>query len=58
MTIQDYLGRLKQCRQQLCVDRLMLLVLVLTNALLLIHCLSRKPAVELSLPFMDGQVGI
>ncbi|WP_252180379.1 type IV conjugative transfer system protein TraE [Endozoicomonas sp. 4G] len=58
MTIQDYLRRLKQCRQQLCVDRLILLLLVLTNALLLIHCLNRKPAVELSLPFMDGQVGI
>ncbi|WP_257279974.1 MULTISPECIES: hypothetical protein [unclassified Endozoicomonas] len=40
------------------MDRLMLLVLVLTNALLLFQCLSRKPAVELSLPFIDGQVGI
>ena len=58
MTIQDYLHRLKQWRQQLCVDRLILLVLVLTNALLLIHCLNRKPTVELSLPLLDGQVGI
>ncbi|WP_257276172.1 MULTISPECIES: type IV conjugative transfer system protein TraE [unclassified Endozoicomonas] len=58
MTIQDYLRRLKQWRQQLCVDRLMLLVLVLTNALLLFQCLSRKPAVELTLPLMDGQIVI
>ena len=58
MTIQDYLRRLKQWRQQLCVDRLILLVLVLTNALLLIHCLNRKPAVEMTLPFMDGQIGV
>ncbi|MET4694407.1 TraE/TraK family type IV conjugative transfer system protein [Endozoicomonas lisbonensis] len=58
MTIQDYLQRLKQWRQQLCVDRLILLVLVLSNVLLLIHCLNRKPAVELSLPFMDRQIGI
>ena len=49
MTISDYLRRLKQWRHQLCMDRLIVLVLVLTNALLLLHCLSRKPAVELSL---------
>ena len=47
MTIQDYLGRLKQWRQQLCMDRLIVLVLVLINALLLVHCLNRKPTVEL-----------
>ncbi|WP_062270759.1 TraE/TraK family type IV conjugative transfer system protein [Endozoicomonas arenosclerae] len=58
MTIQDYLCRFKQWRQQLCMDRLILLVLVLTNALLLFHCLTRKPAVELSLPFMDGPMVI
>ena len=58
MTISEYLCRLKQWRQQLCMDRLIVLVLVLTNALLLLHCLSRKPAVELSLPFMDARAGI
>lgn len=58
MTIQDYLHRLKQWRQQLCVDRLILLVMVLSNVLLLIHCLNRKPAVEMTMPFMDGQIGI
>ena len=54
MTIHDYLCRLKQWRQQRCLDRLILLILVLSNALLLIHCLNRKPTVELILPFMDG----
>ena len=58
MTIQDYLLRLKQWRQQLCMDRLIVLVLVLINALLLVHCLSRKPAVELILPFMEAHTGI
>ena len=58
MTISDYLQHFKQWRQQLCLDRLTILVLVLTNGLLLIHCLSRKPSVELSLPFMEAHVGI
>ena len=58
MTIQDYLLRLKQWRQQLCMDRLIVLVLVLINALLLVHCLNRKPAVELILPFMEAHTGI
>ena len=58
MTIHDYLCRLKQWRQHLCLDRLILLILVLCNALLLIHCLNRKPTVELVLPFMDGHTGI
>ena len=36
-------------------DRLLLgMFLVLTNGILLIHCLNRKPAVELSLPFMEA----
>ena len=54
MTIQDYLLRLKQWRQQLCMDKLIVLVLTLTNALLLV----RKPAVELILPFMEAHTGI
>ena len=58
MTITDYLQRFRQWRQQLCIDRLTILVLVLTNGLLLIYCLNRNPAVELSLPFMEAQVGI
>ena len=58
MTIQDYIRRLKQWRQRLCMDRLTVLILVLTNALLLVHCLNRKPAVELNLPFVDGQIGV
>ena len=58
MTITHYLQRFRQWRQQLCLDRLTILVLVLTNGLLLIHSLNRKPTVELSLPFMEAQVGI
>lgn len=58
MTISDYLQRFRQWQQQLCFDRLTILALVLTNGILLIHCLNRKPAVELSLPFMEAQVGI
>ena len=58
MTITDYLQRFKEWRQRLCMDRLILLILVVTNALLIIHCLSRKPTVELLLPFMEAQAGI
>ena len=58
MTLTDYLQRLKLWRQQLGVDRLMVLVLVLTNGLLACQCIRQKPAIELSLPFMEAQVGI
>ncbi|MGI9277975.1 MAG: TraE/TraK family type IV conjugative transfer system protein, partial [Endozoicomonas sp.] len=58
MTIRDYLQRLKQLRQQLGIDRLIILFLVLTNSLLACQCIWQKPTVELSLPFMDAQVGI
>ncbi|MCW7552892.1 type IV conjugative transfer system protein TraE [Endozoicomonas gorgoniicola] len=58
MTITDYLQRFKEWRQRLCMDRLILLVLVVTNALLIAHCLSRKPTVELLLPFMETQAGV
>ncbi len=58
MTIKDYIKRLKQWRQQLCMDRAIVLILVLTNTLLVIHCLNRSPSVELALPFMDAQAGI
>ena len=58
MTISDYLQRFRLWQQQLCLDRLTILALVLINGLLLIYCLNRKPTVELSLPFMDAQVGI
>lgn len=58
MTIIDYLRRLKSWHQQLCVDRLIVLILVAVNALLVAHSLSRKPSVELSLPFMEAQAGI
>ena len=58
MTVSEYLHRFKQWRQQLCVDRLIVLMLALSNSLLLMHCLNSKPTVELSLPFMDAQVGI
>ena len=58
MTIIDYLRRLKAWRQQRCVDRLIVLILVAMNALLVVHSLSQKPTVELSLPFMEAQAGI
>ena len=58
MTLTDYLQRLKLWRQQLGVDRLMVLVLVLTNGLLACQCIRQKPAIELSLAFMEAQVGI
>ena len=58
MSITEYLRRLKIARQKLCLDRLIILVLVLTNGILIAACLSRKPIIELSLPFMDAQVGI
>ena len=58
MSITEYLRRLKIGRQTLCLDRLIILALVLINGLLVATCLSRKPAIELSLPFMDAQVGI
>ena len=58
MSIKEYLRRLKVWRQQLCMDRLTILALVLINGVLVATCLSRKPAIELSLPFMDAQVGI
>ena len=58
MTISDYLQRFRHWQQQLCLDRLTILALVIINGLLLIYCLNRKPTVELSLPFMDAQVGI
>ena len=58
MTISDYLQRFRRWQQQLCLDRLTILALVLINGVLLIHCLNRKPTVELSLPFMEAQAGI
>ncbi len=58
MHISDYLKRLRQWRQTLCLNRLFMLVLTLSNLLLLIHCLNRKPAVELLLPFVDSDISI
>ena len=58
MSISDYLERLRQWRQTTCLNRLLMLVLALSNILLLVHCLNRKPAVELLLPFMDAHISI
>ena len=58
MSIKEYLHRLKTGRQKLCLDRLIILALILVNGVLVAACLSRKPTIGLSLPFMDAQVGI
>lgn len=58
MTLSDYLQRLKQWRRQLGLERLIILILVATNALQACQCLRQKPAIALSLPFMETQVGL
>ena len=58
MTIRDYLQHIRQWRQQLGIDRLIILILVATNGLLACQCIRQKPTIELSLPFMEAQVGI
>ena len=42
MTIRDYLQHIKQWRQQLGMDRLIILILVVTNGL--VACLPVHPA--------------
>ncbi len=58
MTITDYINRIKQWRQRLYMDRVIVLTLVLTNTLLVVHCLNRSPTVELTLPFMNAEAGV
>ena len=58
MNLEDYLTQLKQWRQRLGTDRLIILLLGLSNVLLLLSCLNRQPAIELSLPLMDARARI
>lgn len=58
MNLESYLIQVKQWRQRLGVDRLIILLLGLSNALLLISTINRQPAIELSLPLMDSRASI